>query len=568
MCPTRELALQVTDHLNAVLALVCPDARAAGKSAKAVAVVGGLAEVKQQKRLSRRPAIVVATPGRLWALLQQGEEHVAAGVKAVRFLVLDEADRLMDKGHFVDLTQVLAAIPPARRVRVDGKGVAHCFPPSSEGEPVRQGLLFSATYHLPMPRNASASSAAAAEASPPSVAARGQRDRRGGGRGEEEEGWAEDEEGWGGLGVKQARRSKGKHVRQRPAAAVNMVKAARRLLKMPAKPIVVKEDAPERLVASRVKQVVVKCRQDHKDNFLFFFLRHNPGRCIVFVNSIPILRRVAQLLVRLQVPARALHAAMQQRARIKTLERFREDPNGVLVATDVAARGLDIPLVQHVVHYDVPASRDTYTHRSGRAAHQPGAGVGVSVVLADRRDERAWDKVRNMTADFKGCKQVGAHSAQFRDVDKSVRLARKLVAAAAALSKQATQRSWKQQTAAQLGIELDDEAVPEVSGDEAQAAPGVETGTEARGIRQARARVADLETQVAAAVAALPPVSRAPTPCGGGQGGQGEGGSSGGGGRRGVKTIVLGGRAQLDGLVAKQQASAKGQHEDLAETAK
>ena len=532
-----------------------------------MAIVGGLAEVKQHKRLSRRPAIVVATPGRLWALLQQGDEHVATGVKAVRFLVLDEADRLMEKGHFVDLTQILAAIPPARRVRVDGKGVAHCLPPSSEGEPVRQGLLFSATYHLPIPRNSSASSTAAVP-SPPSFAARGQKDRKGGGKGDDDEGLAKDEEGWSGLGVKQATRTKGKHVRQRPAAAVNMVKAARRLLKMPAKPIVVKEDASERVVASRVKQVVVKCRQDHKDNFLFFFLRNNPGRCIVFVNSIPILRRVAQLLVRLQVPARALHAAMQQRARIKTLEQFRQNPNGVLVATDVAARGLDIPLVQHVVHYDVPASRDTYTHRSGRAAHQPGADVGFSVVLADRRDERAWDKVRNMTADFKGCKQVGTHSAQFKDVDKSVRLARKLVAAAAAVSKQATQHSWKQQTAAQLGIELDDDAVPEVSDDEERAAPGVETETDAKGMKQKRARVADLETQVAAAVAALPPVSRAPTPRAGGQGGEGEGGTSGGGTRRGVKTIVLGGRAQLDGLVAKQQASAKGQHEDLAKTAK
>ena len=73
---------------------------------------------------------------------------------------------------------------------------------------------------------------------------------------------------------------------------------------------------------------------------------------------------------------------MQQRARLRNLDRFGAADSAVLVATDIAARGLDIALVRHVVHYDVPTNAEMYTHRSGRAAHQPGADTGYSVLLA------------------------------------------------------------------------------------------------------------------------------------------------------------------------------------------
>ena len=75
---------------------------------------------------------------------------------------------------------------------------------------------------------------------------------------------------------------------------------------------------------------------------LYYLLAQHPGRTLVFVNAISSVRRLAALLRLLQVPALALHASMQQRQRLKALDRFKVDPHAVMVATDVAARGLDI----------------------------------------------------------------------------------------------------------------------------------------------------------------------------------------------------------------------------------
>ena len=84
--------------------------------------------------------------------------------------------------------------------------------------------------------------------------------------------------------------------------------------------------------------------QEERDRVLLYMLAQHPGRTLIFVNAISSVRRVAALLRVLRLPAAALHASMQQRQRLKALDRFKADPNGVLVATDVAARGLDIPV--------------------------------------------------------------------------------------------------------------------------------------------------------------------------------------------------------------------------------
>lgn len=73
----------------------------------------------------------------------------------------------------------------------------------------------------------------------------------------------------------------------------------------------------------------------------------------------------------------ALHANMMQKQRLKNLERFTKDDNGLLIATDVAARGLDIPRVQHVIHYQVPRTSENYVHRSGRTARANQNGITV-----------------------------------------------------------------------------------------------------------------------------------------------------------------------------------------------
>lgn len=94
----------------------------------------------------------------------------------------------------------------------------------------------------------------------------------------------------------------------------------------------------------QVEEACLQCSDAARDEFLYYILAQHPGRTLVFVNAISAVRRVAALLKLLGLPAQALHASMQQRQRLKALDRFKADPAGVLVATDVAARGLDIPV--------------------------------------------------------------------------------------------------------------------------------------------------------------------------------------------------------------------------------
>lgn len=92
----------------------------------------------------------------------------------------------------------------------------------------------------------------------------------------------------------------------------------------------------------QVEEACLECSDAQRDEFLYYILAQHPGRTLVFVNAISAVRRVAALLKLLGLPAVALHASMQQRQRLKALDKFKADPTGVLVATDVAARGLDI----------------------------------------------------------------------------------------------------------------------------------------------------------------------------------------------------------------------------------
>lgn len=119
------------------------------------------------------------------------------------------------------------------------------------------------------------------------------------------------------------------------------------------------------------------CSIDQKDYYLYYFLRRHPGRTIVFCNSIDCVKRLTTLFGLLECAPLPLHATMIQKQRLKNLERFRDNPNGILIATDVAARGLDIPNVEHVIHYQVPRTSENYVHRSGRTARANKNGITV-----------------------------------------------------------------------------------------------------------------------------------------------------------------------------------------------
>lgn len=125
-------------------------------------------------------------------------------------------------------------------------------------------------------------------------------------------------------------------------------------------------------------------KPEHKDALLYYFVSLHPGRTLVFCNSIDCVRRLKSVLETLGLHPMALHAEMQQRQRLRQLDKFVAEPNSLLIATDVAARGLDIKNVEHVIHFNVSKASETYIHRSGRTARVKQSGL--SVMLVDGRE--------------------------------------------------------------------------------------------------------------------------------------------------------------------------------------
>ena len=147
------------------------------------------------------------------------------------------------------------------------------------------------------------------------------------------------------------------------------------------------------------------CALTHgQDVYLYYFLLRYPGRSLVFLSAIDGIRRLLPLLELVGLPAFPLHSQLEQRQRLKNLDRFvclaainscssdsargfrfKSHPNAILLATDIAARGLDIPAVDHVVHYQIPRSADAYVHRNGRTARARRSGFSMLMCAPDER---------------------------------------------------------------------------------------------------------------------------------------------------------------------------------------
>jgi len=218
--------------------------------------------------------------------------------------------------------------------------------------------------------------------------------------------------------------------------------------------------------------------QDERDALLYHILTQQPGLVIVFVNAISALRRLLSLLKILQLPVEGLHGNMQQRARLKYLDRFRAaalsegtnessaasvgaGPAGggekkrtsVLVATDVAARGIDIKGVDLVVHYQVPTSADTYVHRSGRTGRARNEGASVVLVTPGERTRyRALLRALKRDGSLPAFPTVETAVAEAR---RRLSLAKRLDKIAHAKQRDAADAEWRRANAAELGIELD-----------------------------------------------------------------------------------------------------------------
>jgi len=159
----------------------------------------------------------------------------------------------------------------------------------------------------------------------------------------------------------------------------------------PRKTIDLTSSSPSARLPPGLKLSALNCTQMHKDSHCYALLTTLLNPVLLFCNSIAGARRVSKTLS-LLLPGRAslLHGDMTQKARAKRLEELRRGDTIVLVATDVAARGIDVPNVKSVLHYDVPRSLETFVHRSGRCARGIAESArGVSVSLVAPQEEKA-----------------------------------------------------------------------------------------------------------------------------------------------------------------------------------
>ena len=275
LVPTRELASQIVDELQ-------PVARSRGLR---IAAVYGGTSVGGQAEKARGAHLLVATPGRLNDLL----ERKLVRLGAVRVLVLDEADRMLDMGFRPQVDRILQQVPRNR-----------------------QTMLFSATLDGPVADLARA------------------------------------------YTVNASRYTTGAQV-ETTAATVGHEFVA-----------VTAEDKLERLVEQ---------------------LRREERRlALVFVRTKHGADKLARKLVRdHDVRTAVMHGNMSQNARERSLSQFESGRVSTLIATDVAARGLDVDEITHVINFDPPHTDDDYVHRIGRTGRAGRAGTGVTLVLPEQR---------------------------------------------------------------------------------------------------------------------------------------------------------------------------------------
>jgi len=275
MAPTRELALQVTDAI---------DAFSAHLRVRTVTVYGGSSYRPQLAALRAGVPIVVGTPGRLLDLLKRGDLRL----DKIEMVVLDEADEMLRMGFIEDVEQILAETPKTKQV-----------------------ALFSATMPQPIRR----------------VAERYLND-----------------------------------------------------------PLTVESGMDVGTAVDHIRQRVIVVPNYHKIEALVRYLRgEQPEATLVFCRTRAGCNEVADELIHLGLDAEALHGDMSQAHREKVLGRFRSRAIQIVVATDVAARGLDVEHITHVVNMDLPENSDIYTHRVGRTGRAGREGTALTLVTPNQR---------------------------------------------------------------------------------------------------------------------------------------------------------------------------------------
>ncbi|CAG5141442.1 uncharacterized protein ALTATR162_LOCUS940 [Alternaria atra] len=400
IAPTRELAHQINAHLIALCAKGDFD------PPYIASITGGLSVQKQRRQLEKAD-IVVGTPGRLWEVISGGQ-GLLPKFKQIKFLVVDEADRLLSEGHFKEMGEILKVLEPDDEPNEDGEE-------EEAPESQRQTLVFSATFGKDLQRKLA---------------------------------------------------GKVKYSGDLMSQQQSMEYLLKKLRFREEKPMFIDAN-PTSQMASKLQEGLIECAGPEKDLYLYSLLMfYTKKRALVFTNSISAVRRITPFLTNLALPALPLHSNMPQKARLRSIERFKERPGSILVATDVAARGLDIPKIDLVIHYHLPRAADTYVHRSGRTARADASGASILICAPEEVAgvRRLIAKVHARASDAPKSKKT-AFFIRTLDIDRRIvsrlkpraTISKKLADTVIAKEKKHSEDDVLRRAAEDLGVDYDSE---------------------------------------------------------------------------------------------------------------
>lgn len=397
--PTRELASQVTNHLKVLIE------NSPIHNKTICSLTGGLSIEKQERNLSYDPKIIIATPGRFLELLEKST-NLAKQMSKTKFIVMDEADRLLLDGQFDELGKIMNILSNHRS---SSNGIKHTW----------QTLIFSATFSKA-------------------------------------------------LFTKLESKKKPISNEKGEMPHDELIKMLTEKVNFNKKPIII-DSNPNSFLSNKIIEAMIPSTSLDRDLMLYYFLTIYPGSTLVFTNSIDAVKRLAPTLNMLGIPTVSLHSNMMQKQRLKHFEQFQENINSangkatVMIASDVAARGLDIKGIQHVVHYHLPRTADTYVHRSGRTGR---AGTeGVSVVLCDPKEASGpLKRLRSVVSEKKGgdkfsndLRIIEPDTHILNQLRDRMRLAGKIAQAEVTNQNVNKEKAWMSEAMDDLGVEdLDD----------------------------------------------------------------------------------------------------------------
>lgn len=282
LTPTRELAAQVLENLHQMIPV---------PTIKTALLIGGEAMPKQFRQLQAHPRLIVGTPGRINDHLERGSVKLGS----VRFLVLDETDRMLDMGFGVQIDRILKHVPQER-----------------------QTMMFSAT--LPQ----------------------------------------------------------------------GIVKLSGKYLKNPERVSV----GSAITAPTSIRQELIHTSDAEKNAHLLKLLGSTKGSIIIFVKTKHGTEKLADRLTKQNYTADAIHGDLRQSRRDRVIQGFRDKKFQILVATDIAARGLDVPHIETVINYDLPQCPEDFIHRIGRTARAGSAGQAVSLITPS--DRQKWGEIHRL----------------------------------------------------------------------------------------------------------------------------------------------------------------------------